>query len=395
MHWACSLLVVALSCSCSSNPVVTGSPWTFVPMRATQPLEKMDILFAIDNSPSMGDKQDLLAAAVPTLVGRLLNPNCVDATMTCAVASDCASLGADADCDTNGNGGQGQCFVPGDNKGSLQCSTIAGTKPEFASVDDLHIGIVSSSLGGGGSPDVCVVNGNDTMHADDKGHLLNRTAGNPEGVIANARPVDGNGGDFLAWLPASDPHNAGKAPPSVTSYNDGQGAQLITDFQALVHGVDQHGCGLEAQLESWYRFLVQPDPYDTIEMSNDNPPRATYAGVDATLLAMRHDFLRPDSLVLIVQITDEEDSWSDPLWFGGYGWTARTANFPGGPGSGAGPRGTSECDQPEDINNPTTWGPNNPDCTSCAFPSSTKPVSGTAIGQDPNCNACAPGATTC
>ena len=150
-----------------------------------------------------------------------------------------------------------------------------------------------------------------------------------------------------------------------------------------MQGVQQHGCGLEAQLESWYRFLVQPDPYDTIQLSTDNPPRASLNGVDATLLKMRHDFLRPDSLVAIIQLTDEEDSWSDPLWLGGYGWTSRTNAFPGGPGSGAGPRGTTECDQLEDVNNPTTWGPNNPDCTSCAFPGSNKPVAGTAIGARP------------
>ena len=110
---------------------------------------------------------------------------------------------------------------------------------------------------------------------------------------------------------------------------------------------------------------------------------------------MRHDFLRPDSLVAIIQLTDEEDSWSDPMWLGGYGWVSRTNAFPGGPGAGAGPRGTSECDEPVDLNSPLTTGPNNPDCTSCAFPGSNKPVSGTAIGQDPNCNSCALGQTTC
>jgi hypothetical protein len=365
-----------------------------------QSIDKIDLLFAIDNSASMGDKQDLLALAVPVLVGRLLNPNCVSTspTLTCAVAGDCSSLGAGADCDATANGGKGQCYVPGDNKGgALQCTTITGTKPEFVPVHDLHIGIVSSSLGGGGSPDVCVVTGSDAAHADDKGHLLNRTTtNNADGPpINNAKPTDGNGGNFLAWLPASDPRNAGKTPPNVTPYSDGQEAQLVTDFKSRALGVQQHGCGLEAQLESWYRFLVQPDPYDSIQLSSDNPPRATYEGVDVTLLKMRHDFLRPDSLVAIIQLTDEEDSWSDPLWLGGYGWVARTNTFPGGPGAGAGPRGTSECDQPEDINNPTTWGPNNPDCTSCAFPGAVKPVSGTAIGQDPNCNSCAPGATTC
>jgi hypothetical protein len=150
--------------------------------------------------------------------------------------------------------------------------------------------------------------------------------------------------------------------------------------------VQQHGCGLEAQLESWYRFLVQPDPWQSITRSSDPVPKAQYEGVDATLLKMRHDFLRPDSLVAVVQLTDEEDSWSDPMWLGGYGWTARTGNFPGGlnDNSGAGPRGTHECDAD----------PTSPDCVSCAF-DTTKPMSHELVSADANCQACAGGTSGC
>ncbi len=61
-------------------------------------VEKVDLLFAIDNSASMGDKQGLLATAVPVLVSRLLNPNCVDTTATdaCKGAGDCTALGTNA-----------------------------------------------------------------------------------------------------------------------------------------------------------------------------------------------------------------------------------------------------------------------------------------------------------
>jgi hypothetical protein len=405
---AAGIAAGVLAAGCLTRPVVSENPTTktsFIAQVKQQSIDKVDLLFAIDNSASMGDKQDLLAKAVPVLVGRLLNPNCVsDATSgpgsTCKTAADCSSLGAGADCDTAGNGGNGQCFVPGDNKGATQCSSIPGTKAEFPPVHDMHIGIVSSSLGSGGAnqaADPCQVSSGDPTHQDDKGHLLNRTLNNgADGPpINNAKPVDGNGGNFLAWLPASDPKNQGKTPPNVTPYSDGQQQTLINDFASLVGGVQQHGCGLEAQLESWYHFLNAPDPWDSITLTSDNPPRAQYSGVDATLLKMRHDFLRPDSLVAIIQLTDEEDSWSDPLWLGGYGWTARTQAFPGGPGQGVGPLGTSECTQPVDINNPTTTGPNNPDCTSCAFPGSNKPVAGTPIGQDPACNACAAGQSTC
>jgi hypothetical protein len=349
-------------------------------------IDKVDVLFAIDNSASMGDKQSLLSSAVATFINRLLVPNCVDVSAkTCKAPTDCSSLGSGALCDPYGNGGTGQCYIPGDGQA---CKSIPNTKPELSPVHDLHVGIVSSSLGGGGSPDVCVPATNDPTHQNDKGHLLNRTAGNPtEGTIANAKPTDGNGGNFLAWLPASDPKNAGKPAPNVTPYSDGQSAQLVTDFQSLVNGVNQHGCGLEAQLESWYRFLVQPDPWDSITLDTSNPPRAQLTSVDATLLKMRHDFLRPDSIVAIVQLTDEEDSWSDPMWLGGYGWVLRTQTTPGGPGQGVGPRGTSECDAAIT----STTGPNNPDCVSCMFPQLTKPVAGTLIGQDPNCTSCVSG----
>ncbi|HEY2366922.1 MAG TPA: hypothetical protein VGH87_11070, partial [Polyangiaceae bacterium] len=156
-----------------------------------QSIDKVDLLFAIDNSASMGDKQDLLALAVPVLVGRLLNPNCVDpdTTHTCKVAADCTALGANADCDTAGNTGTGQCFVPGDNKGADQCSTLTGTKAEFPPVHDMHIGIVSSSLGprlgdqvGNGMGGACIGTSTITIagsmvpnHNDDQAHLLSRS----------------------------------------------------------------------------------------------------------------------------------------------------------------------------------------------------------------------------
>ncbi|HEY2365775.1 MAG TPA: hypothetical protein VGH87_05280 [Polyangiaceae bacterium] len=313
---------------------------------------KLDMLFAIDNSASMGDKQELLVQAIPQFLDRLSAPWCVSKTDPNAAA------------------------VPA-NAGVCE----SGFALEFAPIKDIHIGIVSSSLGGGGSPDICVPAASDTTHQDDRGHLLNRTrpanAGDAEGSVAAAAPLDGNGGNFLAWVPGGEKVNVTNEP-SVS--------QLETDFSSLVVGVNEHGCGLEAQLESWYRFLVQPDPYDHIALSSDVPPRASLVGIDATVLKQRHDFLRPDSLLLVAQITDEDDSWSDPLWLDGYGWTVRTFNFPGGPsGVGVGPRGTSECDT----------NASNPDCVSCAFGGQNKPVAKTPISADPNCNACAGGTSSC
>src|SRR5260221_4486579 len=41
---------------------------------------KVDLLFMIDNSGSMGDKQELLREAIPDLLTRLVNPKCIDDT---------------------------------------------------------------------------------------------------------------------------------------------------------------------------------------------------------------------------------------------------------------------------------------------------------------------------
>jgi hypothetical protein len=281
------------------------------------PTSKLDVLFMIDNSASMGDKQALLRAAVPDMIARLVTPNCVDA---------------------NGN-----------RLGISQNGQCAQGQIEFKPVEDLHIGIVSSSLGGRGS-DQCSststspANPNLNAHNDDRGHLLNR-AGADEHVIADAAPSN-----FLAWFPPVSA-NAGQPPPPVAALGDA--AKLVADFQDMVAGVHEHGCGFEAQLESWYRFLVQPDPFDTVALSN---AQASLVGVDAILLQQRHDFLRPDSAVAVVVISDENEEIVDPMLLGGQAWAFLNLPFPGSP-NGAAPEGTVEC----------ATNPLDPNCTSCAF----------------------------
>jgi hypothetical protein len=73
----------------------------------------------------------------------------------------------------------------------------------------------------------------------------------------------------------------------------------------MITGVGQTGCGFEAQLESWYRFLVDPSPYDTLSLDTNN--RVKLEGTDKVLLDQRKAFLRPDSLLAIVLLTDEND----------------------------------------------------------------------------------------
>ena len=93
-------------------------------------------------------------------------------------------------------------------------------------------------------------------------------------------------------------------------------------FHTIIDGLEvgEQGCGWEASLESWYRFLVDPVPYQSLSrvvcrgststMSNCVQPSTgpdSRILLDDTLLAQRAAFLRDDSLVAIIMLTDEND----------------------------------------------------------------------------------------
>ncbi len=318
----CPLLIAFAACL--DRPVTAESPTlktSFTTVRQATTVDKVDLLFMIDNSASMGDKQNYLAEAIPDLLNRLVTPNCVD------VEDETHVLGV--------SHGDGVC-----DQG----------KVEFPPVHDMHIGIVSSSLGARGGTGMCDPRSPDTAHLDDRAHLLNR-AGDDEHPVTDAEPSS-----FLAWFPSTEA-NAGKtAGARVPGVADA--TMLGKDFTDLVSGVHQQGCGIESQLESWYRFLIQPDPYDHIDTSG------AWQGVDAALLQQRHDFLRPDSLVAIVDLTDENDSEIDVRSFGGHGVDFMRAGW-------APPKGTSVC----------ATDPGNAACTTCLS------LSAAQAAADPRCAA--------
>ncbi len=289
----------AIAGGCTTRPAASSKPSTKdvvqIPITSAT-ISKIDLLFAIDNSASMGDKQALLKDAVPDLITRLLVPLCIDPDHPETV------LGASSN---------GACA-----RGEL----------EFPPLTDVHVGVVSSSLGGLGS-DACPAAYTDASfpkaewHNDDRGHLVSRGPGG----------AGGGGSAFLAWTPAA-----------------GDAGAFIAGFQDRVTGIGEYGCGFEAQQESWYRFLVQPDPYASINASSG---KAVLVGVDEELLRQRKDFLRPDSLVAIVQITDENESTVDPGALGGEGFKLLD------PRGGTAPRATAAC----------ASDPNDPACSSCGF----------------------------
>jgi hypothetical protein len=235
-------------------------------------VDKIDLLFVVDNSSSMADKQQILATAVPDLLGGLLNPPCVDDFTGLPIpATDQPSSPVDA------------------------CP--AGSKRTFKPVLDVHIGLISSSLGtfgANGCPDSVTANcpnGAANTSDNDHGHLVTRTDPCSSTVVPTYQSEG-----FLAWDPAQllMPPGQDDLPSLEASLHD------------LVVGDGQSGCGFESQNEAWYRFLVDPSPYQTIAL--DGTSSVITTGVDQVLLQQRQQFLRPDSMLAIVVLTDETDT---------------------------------------------------------------------------------------
>lgn len=196
---------------------------------------------------------------------------------------------------------------------------------------DVHLGVITSSLGNSGG-DVCDEQG--APRTNDRGRL--RTTG-PKG-----QAVPG-------------------AETGVVSYAGGSDDAFVATAETLVRGVGETGCGLEAQLEAMYRFLVQPDPWGKVVVADAG--QARLEGVDVTVLAQRKAFLRPDSAVVVLMLTDEDDASLDPRAFNGQGWAFAAQSFPGSKvqrvdnnGSTA-PRGIAAC----------ATDPGSDACTSCAI----------------------------
>lgn len=343
-------IVLSIGQGCVSRPVSSAAPTTKDLVSNTisqQSVDKVDLLFAIDNSQSMGDKQAILKEAVPNLIQGLLSPPCVNR-------------------ETREKTGK-LARYDGTHEDNYGCDPA--DEPEFKPVTDMHIGVVSSSLGGFDSS-VCRP---DKPRSNDRGHLRHVNAEGDD----EANAPDG----FLAWFPASEESSDTKRHPKpkvpITDLAEG----LVPSFQDLVVGVGQDGCGLESQLESVYRFLIQPDPWDQVLKFDLQEKADLGQGIDDEVLRQRADFLRPDSLVAVIMLTDEDDSSSDPLAVNGFGYTFMAQTFPHSPvsrGQGRGttmPRATSVCEDD----------PGSEDCASCATDCDPTTEWCQKIKNDPSC----------
>ena len=138
------------------------------------------------------------------------------------------------------------------------------------------------------------------------------------GTLPRAAAIGAASDGFLSWTAGADT------------------GELTQNFQRLTRAVGEAGCGWEMSLESWYRFLIDPFPYRELTkvpcpgseslLPNCVQPATDTQGriaLDEALLRQRELFLRPDSLVAIMMLTDENDC---SIEVGPQNWVALAIN---------------------------------------------------------------------
>lgn len=302
----------------SSTGRDSASSGDALPMGSTGPVDKVDLLLMLDNSGSMSDKQDILQLAVPDLIEQLVLPRCVDAQGVVGTAVDTST---------------GQC--------------VDGFRQEFVPLQNVNIAVITSSLGDAGADSFC-----DAGRGGDVADMAHTIGSLPRGAI-----VESNNSElgFLEWRPGTELERF--------TYN----------VASMVGAVGEAGCGYENSLESWYRFLVDPQPYRELERvscsdsdTSKSCVQPTSDGngdpiVDEVLLAQRDAFLRPDSALAVVMLTDENDC---SVQIGQQTWLMGTAAFEMF-------RATSVCED----------NPNDRCCRTCSAPSPD------GCAEDPICDA--------
>lgn len=139
---------------CLNRPIDTVEPRTtstIVEKLTQSAVDKIDLLLNIDNSRSMADKQQILALAIPDLVNRLVNPRCIDTATSLPTQQQPANS-------------------------TDPCP--AGAKREFNPVFDIHVGVITSSIGGHGA-DSCL---NIETQARAASCRRTRTSGSSRGI---------------------------------------------------------------------------------------------------------------------------------------------------------------------------------------------------------------------
>ncbi len=251
---ALGALVGAAFVGCIDRPVKAVTSVTqsgFVRTIQNEGIDKVDLLLMVDNSNSMRDNQSNIMTQFSRMIQTLTSPPCRS---------------------TPTHPGSHTC-IPGDATEAL----------EYPAVADMHVGVVSSDLGTPGSSVPGCANsdlGDDGMlNPIRNGQALSHHEPWVRAPVTFGRPAD-----------CMDPNQF----PAFISFVSG--ASGSTDPTAFTHdfqcnaGLYVDGCGLESQLDAVYRALVI---HDATDHPGNTSPNA--------------GFIRENSLLAIVMLTDEED----------------------------------------------------------------------------------------
>jgi hypothetical protein len=224
-------------------------------------MDKLDLLLVIDNSLSMGDKQVVLETAVPQLLSRLVNPNCISTDRS----------------------------LPPQLMKSPKDECPQGMRREFSPLTDIHIGVVTSSLGDFGG-DVCPESTSENATSgfpdqNDHGWLL--------GALPRVKSQNVVTSDFLTWSQDDAEHFESRI------------SAKTAEFRNFIAATEELGCGLEMPLEAFYRFLIDPKP--PVDVLNINNGLSVRGDIDQNILEQRKQFLRSDSVVAVAMLSDEND----------------------------------------------------------------------------------------
>ena len=227
---ALAAFALTLGVGCIDRPAVPVPPTLQAGITqrfGSSSVDRVDILFEIDNSGSMLDNQAELARQLPRMIAALTSP------------------------------------------------TASGARP----IQDLRIGVISSDLGTHGV-DTGFGNCRNPTAGDDglvhpfRAGMATQTTPTPVPLPTYTDREDGH-------APGSDRACGDRAMlPRFLTFNPGTSTtQLANDFVCEAY-LGTSGCGFEQQLESVYRALVV---HDARERSGNNSPNAGFLGDDALL----------------------------------------------------------------------------------------------------------------
>jgi hypothetical protein len=226
-----ALIVVAAGAlaqaACVDRELRPLTPCTIVGAGITvqqNPTNKVDLLFVVDNSLSMSDEQVELANKLQRMIDVLST----------------GDLEPDDDQDV-------QSFTP---------------------VEDMHVGVLSTDMGGGGS---CDALGDDGLLRTDP---------------AGGAGCDPTYPEFLAF----SCNDAGECTPTQ--------AKLSADVSCMVQ-LGTGGCNNEQQLESVLKALSDPDAEEPVEFLQG----AGHGGASGG----NAGFLRDNTVLAVILLTDEDD----------------------------------------------------------------------------------------